>query len=450
MSVSPNSNMRPTFVFAAMFAVLCSLLFSFSRSTNADDWDQWLGPNRDSVWNESGIIKSIPENGLKELWRTSIAGGFAGPAVAGDHVFVTDFVLKDGDQTFNASKRSVLKGTERIHCLDRKTGKTVWAKEYRCDYNMSYAAGPRATPTVEGDRVYWLGGEGHLRCHSTNDGKEVWFNDLKKLYNLKECPLWGFSSHPLIHGEMLYCIVGGEGSVAVAFDKSNGKEVWKSLSSKKGQGYAPPTMITAGGTEQLLIFTPESLNSLNPITGETYWSKKIAAAYEMSIIAPTQHGDYLLTTALQNATLLVKLDSEKPAATEVWRGKGTNPDHNPPVIHDGHIYGVDVKGHLRCIDLVSGERKWESLATCPNGRPAASTTGFLVRNGDHWYITTEQGELIIAKMTPKGYEELGRAKMLEPTAENWGRKIVWSHPAFAGKCVFARNDKEIVCYSLAE
>ena len=120
------------------------------------------------------------------------------------------------------------------------------------------------------------------------------------------------------------------------------------------------------------------------------------------------------------------------------------------MVFEDHIYGVDVKGRLRCIELVSGERVWESLATTTNGRPAASTTGFLVRNGDHWYITTEQGELIIAKMSPAGYEEVGRTKLLEPTAENWGRKIVWSHPAFASKCVFARNDKEIVCYSLAK
>ena len=105
---------------------------------------------------------------------------------------------------------------------------------------------------------------------------------------------------------------------------------------------------------------------------------------------------------------------------------------------------------MRCIELVSGKRVWESLATCPKGRPASSTTGFIVRNEDHWYITTEQGELIIAKMSPEGFEELGRAKMVEPTSQSGGRDIVWSHPAFANKCVFVRNDKEIVCYSLAE
>ena len=146
-------------------------------------------------------------------------------------------------------------------------------------------------------------------------------------------------------------------------------------------------MIHAGGTDQLLIWDAEKLNSLNPETGEVYWSFDIAPAYAMSIIAPIKHGDYLYATALQGKSLLLKLDSEKPEASIVWKNKGIHPDHNPPVIHDGHIYGVDVKGHFRCIKLETGERVWESLATAPGGRPASSTSGFVVRNGDHWFIS---------------------------------------------------------------
>lgn len=429
---------------------LCAATISASNSlAKADDWGQWLGSNRDSIWSETGIIKSIPEGGLKEVWRTPVANGFSGPAVVGDRVFITDFVPDGESEAFNPGQRHEPNGNERIHCLDRTTGKPIWTKSYPQKYNMSYALGPRVTPTVDGDRVYNLGAEGNLICHNVADGEVVWQKDLKAEYKLEEGPMWGFAAHPLIHGDLLFCIVGGKDSVAVAFDKMTGEEVWRSLSAKS-QGYCPPTMINAGGTDQLLIFHPEGLNSLNPKTGESYWSVKIAPAYDMSIIAPIKHGDYLLVTALQNASVLLKLDSDKPGATEVWREKGVSPDHNPPVVFENHIYGVDEQGQLRCIDLVTGDRKWESLATCPNGRPAGSTTGFIVRNGDHWYITTEQGELIIAKMDPEGFEELGRAKMVTPTSQSSGREIVWSHPAFAGKCVFMRNDKEIVCYSLAE
>ncbi len=421
-------------------------LFQF---TEADDWNQWQGANRDGTWNEPGIITSIPKSGLKELWRSPIAGGFSGPAVAGDRVFVTDYLLESGDQQFDPGKRNQLVGVERVHCLDRKTGKPIWQKSYACPYNISYGLGPRATPTVDGDRVYTLGAEGNLYCFNVEDGEIIWNKDLKQEYNIKEAPIWGYAAHPLVWGDSLICLVGGDGSIAVSFDKQTGKELWKGLSAKE-MGYCPPTMIHAGGTDQLLIWHSESINSLNPKTGEKYWSVNIAPAYAMSIVAPIKYNDYLLVTGLQGATTLLKLDPEKPAATEIWRGKGTQPDHNPPLVFEDHIYGVDVKGQLRCIELVSGKRVWEDLATAPDGRPASSTTGFLVRNGKHWYITTEQGELIIAKLSPEGYQELGRARMVEPTAENWGRKIVWSHPAFAHQCVFSRNDKEIVCYSLAE
>jgi outer membrane protein assembly factor BamB len=432
---------------------LCGFVFTITftllGSAAADDWNQWLGPNRDSVWSESGIITSIPDDGLKAMWRTPISQGFSGPAVAGDRVFVTDYVVDKGDQAFDSGKRNVLTGTERAHCLDLKTGKIIWTHAYPCQYSISYGLGPRATPTVDGDNVYTLGAEGHLYCLNVADGRVKWMKNLKQDYGVKEAPMWGYAAHPLVAGDKLFCLAGGKGSVAVAFNKESGKEIWRAL-DEENIGYCPPTMIQAGGKEQLLIWHASALNSLNPATGDTYWSVKIAPAYFMSIVAPIKHKNHLLVTGLQGSSTLLELNPHEPGVTEVWRGKGVQPDHNPPVVFEDHIYGVDVKGHLRCIELVSGKRVWENLATAPKGRPAASTTGFVVRNGNHWYLTTEQGELIIAKLSPAGYQELGRTQMIEPTSENWGREIVWSHPAFSNRCVFARNDKEIVCYSLAK
>ena len=434
------------FTCARAVLVFASIL---SVAAQADDWNQWLGPDRNGQWHESGITKSFSESGPKVLWRKEIAGGYAGPAVSDGRVYVTDYVISSGDPTPNPGKKSELDGKERVHCFDIKTGDTIWTHEYECPYNLSFASGPRATPTVDKDRVYTLGAEGNLFCFNAKNGHVIWSKDLKKDYQMELAPHWGFTGHPLVDGDTLYCLVGGEGSVAVAFDKMTGVEKWHALTAKH-PGYCPPTMIQAGGTKQLLIWHSESLNSLNPETGQLYWSFKMKPAYEMSVIAPIKHGDYLLSTALQGTSLLLKLDREKPAATEVWRNKGIHPDHNPPLIVDGHIYGVDVNGHLRCIELETGKRIWESTATMTGGRPANSTTGFIVKNDDHYYITTEQGELIIAKMSPDGFQELGRTKMLEPTTATFGRQVVWSHPAFALKCVFARNDKQLVCISLAE
>ncbi len=429
--------------------LLTTLMLFVAMPVKAEDWNQWLGSSRDGVWKENGTLTEFPASGPKVLWRAPVSNGYSGPAVADGKVYLMDFVAKSGDPTPNPGRKNEMSGSERILCLDAKTGSEVWKQEYECSYNFSYPNGPRATPTVDGDRVYTLGAEGNLHCLNSQSGKTIWAKDLKKEYDLKLAPHWGFAAHPLVYKDKLYCIVGVEGSVVVAFDKMTGNEIWKGLSAKS-QGYCPPTLIDAGGTGQLLIWHPESLNSLNPETGEVYWSFAMQPAFDMSIVAPIKHGDYLFATALQGTSILLKLDPSKPEATEVWRGEGIHPDHNPPQIVDNHIYGVDEQGQLRCFDLVSGERKWESLATAPNGRPANSTSGFIVKNQGHYYIATEQGELIIAEMSPEGYTELDRAKILETTSRTGNRQVVWSHPAFADKCVFARNDKEIVCISLAK
>ncbi len=414
-----------------------------------DDWRQWQGPRRDGVWRETGTIDKFPTDGPKVLWRMPLSNGFSGPAVFDNRLFVTDFVSSGGDATPDPGKKSELSGRERVHCFDSQTGNQLWVHEDDCDYKISYPNGPRATPTIDGDRVYTLGAEGRLNCLKTSSGEVVWTRNLKQDYQMELAPHWGFASHPLVDGDTLYCVVGGKGSVAVAFDKMTGQERWRALDSISS-GYCPPTMIEAGGTKQLLIWHPESLNSLNPETGDVYWSFAMKPAYEMSIIAPIQYEDYLYAVALQGTSMLLKLSSDKPAAAEVWSGKGVHPDHNPPLVVDGNAYGIDVKGHLRCVDLESGERRWESLATAPNGRPASSATGFMVRNGDKFFVMIETGDLLIAKMSPEGYQELDRAHILEPTSQTGNRKVVWSHPAFANGCMFARNDKEIVCVSLTQ
>lgn len=435
----------------SMFTRCCGLMLAlcYSAPIAAQDWNQWMGANRDGVWNDTGTLTSFPSTGPKVLWRAKVANGYAGPAVAGGKVFVADYVKQAGDDTPDPGKRNELKGKERLLCLDAKTGNQVWAYEYDCDYKFSYPNGPRATPTVDGDHVYFLGAEGHLACLNTADGQKVWSHELKREYGMDSAPHWGFAAHPLVEGDWLYCVVGGKGSVAVAFDKKTGTEKWRALDAKSS-GYCPPTMIEAGGTKQLLIWHPESLNGLNPLTGEVYWSHAMKPAYDMSIIAPIKHGDYLYATALQGTSVLLKLDSAKPAVTEVWSGYGPHPDHNPPLIIDEHIYGLDEQGHMRCFDLKTGRRVWESLATAPKGRPANSATGFIVRNGEHVYVMIETGELLIGKLSTSGFEELGRAKILEPTSRTGNRNVVWSHPAFSDRCVFARNDQEIVCVSLAK
>jgi len=427
---------------------LCLFLGLSSTSLAcADDWPQWLGPKRDSIWRETGILEKFPDGGPKVLWRAKISGGFTGPAVADGKVYVADY-LTDGDVAKEVYDRTNFTGKERVHCLNAKTGEPIWKYEYDCKYTVSYPMGPRCTPTVSGGKVYFLGTEGNLTCLDAAKGTMVWTKDFKKDYGSKTS-IWGHASHPLVDGNKLLCVVGGEGSCAVAFDKDTGKELWKSLTADE-PGYCPPTIIEAGGTRQLLIWHATSLNSLDPETGKKHWSVLVQAAYKMSIMTPRKDGNLLYVAGEGANGVMMKLVADKPEATELWRGKKTNgiyPISMTPFVEDGHMYGVDQTGHLRCIKMDTGERLWESDVPF-DGKPANAGTAFIVKNGDRFFLFTENGALIIAKLSPKGYEEISRAKLIDKTTTAFGRQVVWSHPAFADGCVFARNDKEIVCVSL--
>lgn len=429
----------------------CLALLLLALPARGEDWPQWMGPNRDGIWTESGIVEKLPEGGPKVLWRAPVQIGYAGPAVANGRVFVADYQVADGDTKADPMKKNVLKGKERVLCFDAKTGQQLWKHEYDCPYKISYPGGPRCTPTVDGDRVYTLGAEGNLLCLDVATGAVKWSHELKKKFGI-EAPLWGFCGHPLVDGDRLHCLVGGDGSVAVCFDKNTGKEIWKNLSARE-PGYCPPTMIDAGGTRQLIIWHAEAVCSLDPATGKQYWSVPCAPKYGMSIMAPRRMGDYLFAGGIGEEGVLIKLDSSQPAAEMVWKGKKANavyPSNSTPIIDGDVMYGVDcMPGALRAVRLPSGERLWENY-TAVAGKKTPHGTSFLIKNGGRYFVCTETGHLVIAKLSPAGYEEISRWMMLEPTGETWGRSLLWSHPAFANKCIYARNDKELICVSLAQ
>jgi outer membrane protein assembly factor BamB len=429
---------------------ICLLTLAVAAPAAADDWPQWLGPKRDSVWRETGIIDTFPAGGPKVLWRTHVAGGFAGPAVADGRVYVADYVT-EGNVKKETFDRTSFTGKERLLCLDARTGKEFWKHEYDCRYTVSYPIGPRCAPTVVDGKVYFLGTEGNLTCLDAAKGTVLWAKDFKADYGAKTA-LWGYASHPLVDGKLLYCVVGGEGSCVVAFDKDAGNEVWKALTAEE-QGYSAPTLIEAGGTKQLLIWHATSINALDPATGKKYWTVPIQVGqFKTSIMTPRKDGDLLYVAGEGANGVMIKLAADRPDATVLWRGKkttGVYPMNMTPWAEGGYMYGVDDGGKLRCVKMETGERVWESAAPF-DGKPNNAGTAFIVKNGDRFFLFTEKGDLIIARLSPEKYEEVSRAKLLEPTTTAFGRTVVWTHPAFADKCVFARNDKEIVCVSLAK
>lgn len=416
----------------------------------AADWPEWRGTGRDGVWRETGIVEKFSAGGLKFRWRAPVGGGYAGPAVAAGRVFVTDFTPAQ----FPA-------GTERLLCLDEKTGQVLWEEKWTTDYRdlqPVYAIGPRATPTVDGDYVYALGAEGVLSCFTTKDGKLVWRRDYIKEFGTR-VPVWGMAGAPLVEGDRLICLVGGQPDAkVVAFDKRTGKELWRALDGGGEPGYGQPILINAGRAKQLIMWTPQALVSLDPATGKVHWREPFAIRSGLTVATPVVSGNNLLVSAFYNGSLMMELDSAKPTARVLWRGTsnseritdGLHALINTPVIAGDHLYGVCSYGQFRCLDARTGQRVWETMALTKE--QARWATAFIVRNGDRYFINNDRGELVIARLSSKGFEEISRTALLKPTSRGGRRElgfVHWSHPAYANRHIFARNDEELVSASLA-
>lgn len=414
----------------------------------AQDWPQWMGPQRDNVWREEGIMDKFPVDGPTVLWRTPIRGGYSGPAVAGGRVFITDYVTADNVKVDNFARQEFT-GMERVLCLSETSGEILWKHEYPVRYTVSYPAGPRCTPTVEDGRVYTLGAEGHLFCFKIDDGSIVWEKNLRDTYGAKT-PLWGYSAHPLIDGPRLLTLAGGTDSHVVALDKMTGAELWRASDSPE-IGYCPPTIIEYAGARQLVMLQPNAVVSVNAETGQRLWTVPYEATNGSIIMSPLLVGEYLYVAGYNNRSLLLKMQADKPGVTEVWRDKRQVicPVNVQPFVIDDVVYGMDQKGVMRAVRLPEGERLWESDESI-GSRAAGSETTFIVRQGDRFILFNELGELILAKLSPEGYQEIDRAKVIEQTNVAFGRKVVWSMPAFANRHAYIRNDQEIICVDLAK
>lgn len=431
------------------------LVFSMvvSATAHADDWPQWRGPHRDGVWRETGIIEKLPKV-LKFRWKVPVGLGYAGPAVADNLVYVMDRQLDRGQSNpNNPFAKTPVGGTEGIVCLEVETGKVRWKYDYPCRYTISYPSGPRVTPTVDRGNVYAVGAMGDMFCCDAKSGKLIWKTNFVKEFGAT-VNTWGFSASPLVDGNHVIVIVGGaNGAGVVAFNKDTGATVWKSLDFPD-PGYCPPTIFEAGGARQLIVWSPKALDSLDPATGKVLWEQPFPIKAGMSISTPIREKEKLFVTAFYSGPMMMKLDDDKPTASILWKGKSESEINTDglhavmctPVFKDDYIYGICSYGQLRCLKAATGERVWESLQPTGKGR---WWNAFIVPQGDRFFIHNEQGDLITARLSPKGYEETSRAFLIAPTNKANNRKIVWSHPAFANKCVFARNDREIVCVDLS-
>jgi outer membrane protein assembly factor BamB len=411
----------------------------------AEDWPQWRGPGRDGVWTEQGVIETFNAPQIEIKWRRPVSAGYSGPTVADGRVFITDRVIEPEQ-------------IERTHCFAAETGEPLWMHEYPCPYvNVGYQAGPRAAVTIDDGQAYALGAMGHLHCYEAATGKVLWKKDLGKLYEI-QMPIWGVAASPLVFENLLIVQIGGKDKCIVALDKNSGEEAWTALADRAQ--YSSPILVEQAGRPVVVCWTGDSVAGLNPASGEVYWREVFTPVkMPIGIATPIVQRDRLFVTSFYDGALMLRLKQDELGVDRLWHRNGRSERDtdalqsiiSTPLFQGDHIYGCDSYGELRCLKTENGDRIWEDKTATP---PDRWSNLHFVANADRVWMFNEAGELIIAKLSPEGFDEISRAKLIEPTRvqlrRRGGKGVCWSHPAFAGRCVFARNDEEIVCASLAK
>jgi len=413
-------------------------------SASAQDWPDWRGSGRDGVWKESGITERFGGDTIPIKWSVPCGPGYNSPTVAGGKVYFMDRMITSGEQ-------------ERVVCLNAGNGAVVWSFTYDCPYeNVGYPAGPRASVVISEGKAYALGTMGHLHCFNAQTGGVIWKRDLNREYGIR-MPIWGIAATPLVtDGKVILQIGGSNGASVLALYKESGKEVWRSMEDEAS--YSAPLMIRQAGKEVLVVWTAEHLAGLDPGTGQVHWKFPFPIKQGMAISTPVLYKDYLFVSGFYNGSLLVKLNQTAPTAEKVWSRSGeserkTDALHcviNTPFLRDGYIYGVDSYGELRCLSLETGDRIWEDLSAVKKNRWANI---HFIQHGENTWMFNEHGELLITTLSPRGLTVISRARLIEPTTTQLNRSgtgVTWSHPAFADRHVFIRNDKRVVCAYLGK
>jgi outer membrane protein assembly factor BamB len=434
--------MTKTYRVVFLFGIILIALAACGRPLVGDDWPQWRGPTRDGVWKETGIIEKFSAPQLPVRWRAAIGSGYSAPTVAAGRVYVTDLQTEPDS-------------AERVHCFEWQTGRNLWNFRYDCTYrNVGYMAGPRAAVAIDDGRAYSLGTMGHLHCLDAATGKLLWKKVPDADYKIRT-PIWGIASAPLVDGDLVIVQLGAEGACLLAFDKKTGAERWRALDDNAS--YSAPIIIRQAGRRVLVCWTGNNVVGLNPASGAVYWKYPFPPAkMVINVPTPAVSGDRLFLTGFYDGSLMLKLRQDELGVEKIWRRQGpservTDALHamiSSPFIEGDYVYGVDSYGELRCLDARTGKRIWEDLTAVPKARWA---TIHMVRNAGRVWMFNERGELVIGTLSPRGFHEISRAKLIEPTTGQLDQRggVCWSHPAYAYKHVFARNDRELVCASLA-
>jgi hypothetical protein len=410
----------------SIFVGVTVVVLATTAVAAAADWPQFLGLNRSGISEETGLADTFPKDGPKEVWRVKGGVGMSGIAISGGRALT--LVQKDSQQWCLA--------------LDVASGKTIWQTPLGSEYENQMGNGPRATPTIVDGKVFVHTGEGILSALNFADGKQLWSHHSVKDHGGEPAD-YGMACSPLVIGKLVIVTAGAPKAAVVAYDTASGKEAW--AVGDELTGYSSPALLEIGGKKQVVVYTGSAILGVQPDDGKQLWRHEYETEFGCNTATPIGVADKVFCSSGENhgsVLLSLKANGTTFTAEPVWESHGPSSvlraEWQTPILLDGYLYGFDNVGsagpvtHLTCIEVATGKRMWQ--------QPRFGKGNLIAADGK-LLISTMKGELILARATPKAYEELSRATILGQTRQA---------PVLSDGRVYMRDDKEIVCVEVGK
>jgi len=416
--------------------VIVTMIVVNSMNLNAQDWSQWRGQNREGIFKGSGLNLDWAEKKPPLLWVFREAGsGYSSPAVVGNILYLSG---AEGDNDF-------------IFALDAQTGNLKWKQKLGERYAQDRGDGPRATVTVDGDKLYLIRGDGQIHCLLATDGTMIWQRDFVKDFNGKIMSQWGYSESPLIDGNLVICTPGGEEGTMVALDKNSGAIIWISKEWTDEAGYSSPIVAVIDGIRQYIQQSAKGVAGIDAKNGKLLWKIEVEGYRTAIIPTPIYKDNIVYVTASYNSSCnAIKLnkEGEKFETELLYSNKNMLNHHGGVVLVNGHIYGFSEGSGWTCQDFKTGENVWSTGRT---GEVTNFSKGAVLAVNDRLILQEEKsGLLAVIAASSDGWKEFGRLEFPERTQMETKDNMVWTHPVIAHGKLYVRDHDLLFCFDLKD
>ncbi len=405
-------------------AFLLFLTALTSASATAADWPTFRGADRSDKSTETGLLKTWPADRPKRVWLNENAGlGYSGFAIVGGTLY-----------TMGARD-----AVEYVIAIDVATGKEKWSAEAGALLTNGWGDGPRATPTIDGGKVYALSGKGILVCLNAVDGKELWRASMTDIGG--KVPGWGYCESPLIVGDLVVVTPGGAQGTLAAFAKSTGMKAWQSAGWTDGAQYASAIAVDHNGVKQIIQLTMQSIAGVNAANGELLWRTDFPGK---TAVIPTpifSEGQVFVAAGYGVGCKSVKIRPDN-SVEDVYASTDMVNHHGGVILHQGHLYGYSDKGGWTCLDFKTGAVKWQENKALRKG-------AIHFADGMFYLLEEKTGVVVLIEASPEAWKEKGRFALAPQTTQRNPKGMIWTHPVVSGGKLFLRDQELLFCFDVS-